>query len=796
MNNFDQAKIEQLMTSNPNCEFEVRFGNFKSKKCKPTMTCKQFIDLNEYFTTNANLTKIEFAFLVTHLDKTRVTQYLEKPIDNQLAFPWKGQRIIGENFLRKTKIEYIDYHDYNIRVAFAKEEEIKDIKSLHDPANHPCYFKSRKRITYIWDNFKVELSMFKASGDINTLENAPMEYDMELEFIEGSLEMLQNKIESVLKLLDETDRIISNTEKENVISNYSKMMGKNFGCQPATLKKERLKSPEYFVTLKYDGKRSILYNNYLIDSKFNVKFYAETTLKNTILDGELYNGIFYAFDILFHEGEDIRHLKFKERHAKLNLVCDTHIKIKEYYNLQEGIKKYNNYDGDIPLDGVILVPTDKGYSEEVPLKWKPEEFNTIDFKIHKLSENQWQLLCSNKNNTHTPFEYKGEDYSIIKVTQLDNENHIDGSIIEFYYDRINETFKPLKTRYDKVKANYITIAKDNFDTILNPFELNSLIRNQSVFYNMRRFHNWIKRSLLNKYSTKSGQLLDLACGKGGDIYKWIDNNIRYVEGYDINEESIQEANNRFNKVINKPTSKNFNYTFNVKDLSKELIDTTNKFDIITSFFAIHYFYKDSDTLNHFVKHLEHLKENGYFVITTLCSEKLAEINYQYSTEHLQIQYKSENSIEVYIKDTVLDEATEEYIVDKDFTIEIMNRLGLELIETKLFDDYYPQWKKNQNFLSSQEQEYSFLNRVYVFRKKAGSKQPVKRKSPKMNAERQAMLQQTQPKKSEITLLLDRPFKGKNAWTLKELKQYCIDNSIDSKGTKDQLIEKIQNFLKK
>jgi len=797
-------------------EFEVRFGEFIEGKFKPAINCKQFIDLNHFLTTNAKFQNVEFAFIVNHRNGVRVTQYLEGPNEDQLAYPWKGQKIIGENFITKTKVSGVDDNNYNIRFSVAKEEAVSDINCLHDPQNPAVYFKSRKRMTYIWDNtYKVEVSMFKASNDINLIEGSIMEYDVELELISNdnyNPDIVLEKVMAILKVLQDTDKVLSQKEILEVRKEYKKMMGPVIGCQPATLKKDRLTAKEYYVTLKYDGKRHMLFNNYLIDSKLNVKFLTETNLEGTILDGELYNGVYYAFDILFYENEDIRHLHFKERQEKLKAVCDKipHLKMKEYYTLQEGIKRYNTYNGDIALDGVILVPTDKGYplknsSEEVPLKWKPEEFNTIDFKIKKLPENRWQLLCSNKDNTHTPFIYKGTDLSIINVSAMDNVNYIDNSIVECYYDRINETFKPTKTRYDKVKANYIGIAQDNFDTILNPFDLNELTRQQSVFYNMRRFHNWIKRNLLSRYATKSGQLLDLACGKGGDIYKWVDNNIRYVEGYDVNEESIKEARHRFEKVISKPTSKNFNYIFNVKDLSKELVETNTKFDIITSFFAIHYFYKDTDTLNHFVKHLEYVKDNGYFVVTTLCSEELEKINYTYKTENLQIQGKSENSIEVYIKDTVLDEATEEYLVDKDFTIEVMKRLNFELIETKLFDEYYPEWKKNQNFLSTQEQEYSFMNRVYVFRKKATNtnKEPVKRNSPKMNKEREAMLEQTSNQdnhkdknNNNNTNLLNRPLKGKNAWTLKELKQYCIDKGIDSKGTKEQLIGKIKDTLKK
>ncbi len=62
---------------------------------------------------------------------------------------------------------------------------------------------------------------------------------------------------------------------------------------------------------------------------------------------------------------------------------------------------------------------------------------------------------------------------------------------------------------------------------------------------LRTFHNLIKKqlyeqtNLLINYS-KTKSLLDLACGKGGDIQKWLLlNNIKYILEVDYNIESIK-----------------------------------------------------------------------------------------------------------------------------------------------------------------------------------------------------------------------------------------------------------------
>ena len=62
--------------------------------------------------------------------------------------------------------------------------------------------------------------------------------------------------------------------------------------------------------------------------------------------------------------------------------------------------------------------------------------------------------------------------------------------------------------------------------------------------NLRKFHNWIKLQLITdaKHSTNGKSLLDVAVGRGGDIFKWTKNNIGYVTGIDNDAKSIYEKN--------------------------------------------------------------------------------------------------------------------------------------------------------------------------------------------------------------------------------------------------------------
>ena len=45
---------------------------------------------------------------------------------------------------------------------------------------------------------------------------------------------------------------------------------------------------------------------------------------------------------------------------------------------------------------------------------------------------------------------------------------------------------------------------------------------------MRSFNNWVKSVLIRSYLGPSSTVLDLCCGKGGDLNKWKEGRIKYL----------------------------------------------------------------------------------------------------------------------------------------------------------------------------------------------------------------------------------------------------------------------------
>lgn len=256
-------------------------------------------------------------------------------------------------------------------------------------------------------------------------------------------------------------------------------------------------------------------------------------------------------------------------------------------------------------------------------------------------------------------------------------------------------------------------------------------RQQSYFYNLRRFHNWIKRDLINTYAHKAQHLLDLASGKGGDISKWIDTKVQHVRGYDIHQDSVMEARRRLlaSNINNRRVTTTM--SFDVADLSSFVLKKeTYETDVVTSMFAFHYFFRSPETLDNVLQSIENnLKIGGYFVCCMFDGQSiLNKLNGTtlYETPHFRLTLKSRrpdvlhfgNTLGVLMKETVLDQEADEYIVDSKNFIQLMKWRGFELVESKLFVELYDEWAHlhRQNYMKHLEKDVSFLNRYYVFKR--------------------------------------------------------------------------------
>jgi hypothetical protein len=119
----------------------------------------------------------------------------------------------------------------------------------------------------------------------------------------------------------------------------------------------------------------------------------------------------------------------------------------------------------------------------------------------------WELYVIDDKSL-VPFEHVDypEINKVIVKKELSNL-YKNESIVECSFDTSSNCFTIVKARCDKTKPNHISVALDNFDLSVNPFDLKNLEvqRKETYFFDMRRFHNYIKRILLDTYVVKTAK---------------------------------------------------------------------------------------------------------------------------------------------------------------------------------------------------------------------------------------------------------------------------------------------------
>jgi hypothetical protein len=681
----EEKKIIQDNVKIKGNEVEIRFGTFNNRSFTPQVTKEQFDRVFIFLSNNKNF--------YTHSIKKQKIE-IEK---NIRKITEKNKSFYNE----KKKIVTLDNKEWDYRLAVSSEKEV-NVNSFSVE-----YLKTRERHSFV--NIKN-----KTCFDLDISDNL---FTIELECLEGCpLSNLRNELELVMHLLQNNRILLNKTTSNEVLKNYQNITKKSkfFGVQPMTLSDEKFnKKEKYALTKKLDGLRYnlICYNKqlYSISSKLIVSPVPYSCdIKNEILDIEYYKNYYHIFDLIDADPKSKVNLQMRmEKASKLlqnikPMFKDVpQIVIKDYYfsnKLEDLYSKFkettSNLDSKI-YDGLILVKSQENYINSAPLKWKPVEMNTIDFLLKKKSNLQFDLYVGDKEGLFL--------FTTTTVSKKDYDTYKDDDIVEFSYK--NESWVPLKLRSDKLKPNFITVAEDNFHAVINPFNPETTFK-KNVLFNMRRFHNYVKRKYINKYISSS--VLDLASGQGGDFGKYLDNNVNLIHGYDINAKSIKEATSRIMKIDKK--HKDVKINIFQQDLNKEVVKPSNtKFGLVVTNFAFHYFYKNLDTYLTSVKN--NISKGGHLLLTFFDGSLVKDIK----TEFYDLKI-IKDELCVHIKDSILNKPEKEPIVDVNLVIKYFEKNGLKLVENVNFKDIYPEWKNiGKNSMSKDEKILSFMNLVLVFK---------------------------------------------------------------------------------
>ena len=404
-NSFDKLGI--------NDEFEVMFKNYTSDK---RLSLKEFIHIIKVLTnyckdnklniSNNNSLDLSYSYDINSFDIYRLSINKQEEIEkllvkygnrrNHILFAGIVKDKLNGNKnidlikkVRNNKLTF-DINDYDIRFRVSLEQEVKKTEasqllelSMDERFNIKIRLKQRASFTLYEDStykILVDCTISKTSQNLKNVNDVNENYEIELEVIRKKnsvkytkvREKLIEKIDYILKNLNETDLIITNKEKEKIINKYyelvtdKKKINGLYRMNAESLEIQHVVDKivkNYTVSDKADGEgiHAIIIDDqmFFIDSNSNIvnsgiKNSKLNKFKDSIIDGELIyiekykKKVFLAFDILYYNGKDMRKENLTNRFQYLDDLINNvfinmeEIKIKPSYSSFETNKGCNN----------------------------------------------------------------------------------------------------------------------------------------------------------------------------------------------------------------------------------------------------------------------------------------------------------------------------------------------------------------------------------------------------------------------------------------------------------------------
>lgn len=219
-------------------------------------------------------------------------------------------------------------------------------------------------------------------------------------------------------------------------------------------------------------------------------------------------------------------------------------------------------------------------------------------------------------------------------------------------------------------------------------------RKQSPILQLKSFNNWIKSVLIQKYCPSNNAcVFDMACGKGGDLNKWLKNKIKYYYGADIAATSIKHAKDRY-------ASSNFTFKaeFHAIDcFSVEMEFKEIEFDLVSVQFALHYSFESENKARiALLNATKKLKKGGYFIGTIPNAYRIVKNmkkkKKEFGNRVYKIRYETVETSRFGHEYTFdLEDAIDscpEYVINKRVLVELASGFGLQLVYYEGFHEMY------------------------------------------------------------------------------------------------------------
>jgi hypothetical protein len=591
---------------------------------------EDWVDGNERISKNYNTGK------TTYYDKVKVWNtfqvYFDKKINQYNVASKNGYKLA---------------EDFNLRINISNEFEFKsESKEFKEKV-----IRNKNRTSFTIDQIGTldltEATEIYPSGQRDEKKSTQTKYEIELELYNYQTFLNHtNKIhqfcQTIRRVIQDSEIPYTNSEKTKMYQYVSNLLNikdgrLRFSLLPEArdLKLEDMvygglvgnEKTQYCVTFKADGiRRLIVFMPTQIwaimpgtpDASLIYRF-IDSKDGNTvppykpgyIVDGELLSKehrkdtepskwMFYIFDCLVENNQDIRSLPYHERMEMANqmtqfpffdvLLNQTIVFVVKGYKIISGVNHFFEtmklmfyQEDELPYihDGLMFIPVQTPYNiyddpdflappifdrtlTQFPdiCKWKPQNLRSIDFLVEYnldgSDEKKFILKTGGKDDKDkTPVVFQGSDsYPLNNRIDIDHpilSNLPSHSIVEFFWDERKQLLVPMRVRTDKIAPNRYFTAMNVWKNIFTGIDKETLKGN--TFQLMRAYHNKIKLNLFQntKYTRGHKVLLDIGSGRGGDIKKW--NKFDMIFAVEPNPEHIKELQSRLsvspmkNKVI-------------------------------------------------------------------------------------------------------------------------------------------------------------------------------------------------------------------------------------------------------
>ena len=489
------------------------------------------------------------------------------------------------------------------------------------------------------------------------------------------------------------------------------------------------------------------------------------------LDGIIFTGLEqkYTRDKREHKLPIYKYKPPENNSIDVYLQFDINTETRKYMEIFDNslpVKMTNSNGGDQVFRVTKFLVGDLIGNKEVPVPFMKEENNhEVFFPLDRgeVRDVEGNFVQDNtvveviySNNQNIPHPYR---WSILRTRWDKTESVIrDQKKYGNFKDVAIKTWKSMKeaVTIDEIKKLSNTTTYDMQLKLLQSRIDTTVItsdRAQDKYYQeisnlckiMRSYHNWVKSILLYTYcngikENKDGKfhktsVLDIGCGRGGDIQKFYHARVGDYVGIDNDYEglfaSTESAVSRYNYLKSKfpdygkmvfiqadgslplksdvQSKRLNNMTQDNKNNIDKYFDGKKKYDVITSMFAIHYLFTNQESIDNLITNINtYLKPGGFIVLTLFDANevfKLLNGNESYAayytddngqkTKLFEITKKftgplkdeSGQTIDVFMK-WINQNALPENLVTPKLLIKTMEKAGCRLVDSDLLANVY------------------------------------------------------------------------------------------------------------